>query len=316
MIAVGAQVLRGREMGTDPVIRAVGLAKRFDSHVALRRIDLEVSPGEVFGYIGPNGAGKTTTLRILLGLLQPSAGRAEILGHDCWLDSSAVHRHTGYLPADASLYPRMNGHQHITYFAALRKSESAKEAASALSQRLDLDLSRKTKELSRGNRQKLALVLAMMSRPRLLVLDEPTSGLDPLVQQDFHALLREHTQGGGSVLFSSHVLSEVERVADRVGIIRDGTLVAIESIHELHQKSLHDVSIQFAEAPNKGLFDRVVGLRDLAISGNTVTCSAPAPSLDALIKTVATEQVLDFNCSEADLEDMFLAYYGSENRDA
>jgi ABC-2 type transport system ATP-binding protein len=298
-----------------PVIRTEGLSKTFGRTTALTDLDLEVRAGEVFGYLGPNGAGKTTTLRLLLGMLRPTAGRAEVLGHDAWRDSVAVRRVVGYLPGEPTLYGRLTGRQHVEYFLHLRGGADDKPAL-ALAERLDLDLGRPARTLSKGNRQKLAVVLALMSAPPVLVLDEPTSGLDPLVQREFQALLREHTAGGGCVLLSSHVLAEVDRVADRIGVLRAGRLVAVERIDEMRAKSLHHVSARFGDAVAKAEFAGLPGVHDLVVDDRSMTCSAPQSALDALLKQITRHPVVDLGCVEAELEETFLTYYGNGTRDA
>ena len=299
----------------DAVIRTEALGKRFGRTAALTALDLTVERGEVFGYLGPNGAGKTTTLRLLMGMLRPSTGRAEVLGRDSWRDAVAVHGEVGYLPGEPFFYDRLTGRQHVEYIGALRRDPGTANAL-ALADRLDLDLGRPAHALSKGNRQKLALVLAMMSRPPLLLLDEPTSGLDPLVQQEFQALVHEHTADGGSVLLSSHVLGEVERVADRIGVLRAGLLVAVERIDDLRAKSLHHVSARFAEDVSPAEFSGIPDVRDVVVDGRSLTCSAPQSALDALLKRVARHQVVDLGCVEAELEETFLTYYGEGPRSA
>ncbi|HEV7187044.1 MAG TPA: ATP-binding cassette domain-containing protein [Blastococcus sp.] len=295
---------------SDVVIRTEGLGKRFGHAVALTGLDLSVGAGEVFGYLGPNGAGKTTTLRLLMGMLRPSTGRAEVLGRDAWRDAVAVHRAVGYLPGEPVFYPKLTGRQHIEYFGALRHDDDDRWAV-ALADRLDLDLDRPAHALSKGNRQKLAVVLALMSRPPVLILDEPTSGLDPIVQQEFQALMREHNGDGGSVLLSSHVLGEVERVADRIGVLRAGRLVAVERIDQLRAKSLHHVSARFGEDVSPAEFSGIPGVRDLVVDGRSLTCSAPQTALDALLRRITRHPVVDLGCAEAELEETFLTYYGS-----
>ena len=291
------------------VIRTEGLGKRFGRATALTALDLDVVAGEVLGYLGPNGAGKTTTLRLLMGMLRPSTGRAEVLGRDSWRDAVAVHRDVGYLPGEPVFYGKLTGRQHVEYFAALRRVADGARAG-GLADRLDLDLDRPAHALSKGNRQKLALVLALMSRPRVLILDEPTSGLDPIVQQEFQALVREHTADGGSVLLSSHVLAEVERVADRIGVLRAGRLVAVERIDDLRAKSLHHVSARFGEDVTGAEFAGIPGVRDLVVGGRSLTCSAPQTALDALLRRITAHPVVDLGCAEAELEETFLTYYG------
>jgi len=294
------------------VVRTAGLSKSYASVRALSGLDLCIQRGEVFGYLGPNGAGKTTTLRLLMGSIRPTSGSATVLGLDSWRDSVAVHRKVGYLPSDTAFYGRLTGSQHIRYFLHLRGTPDAKQALD-LAGRLDLDLTRPVRTLSKGNRQKLALVLALMSRPALLILDEPTTGLDPIVQQTFHAILAEHTANGGSVLLSSHVLGEVQRIADRIGVVRAGRLIAVEQLEVLRGRALHHVSARFAGRVDAAEFDRLPELRDIRIADGSLRCSAPRSALNALLKQIARHDVLDFECAEAELEETFLAYYGVED---
>ncbi|MBE1494067.1 ABC-2 type transport system ATP-binding protein [Amycolatopsis lexingtonensis] len=302
-------------MAGETVIRVEGLTKVYGRTEALRDVSFEIGPGEVFGYLGPNGAGKTTTLRLLMGMIRPTAGTAEVAGADSWRDAVAVHRAVGYVPGDTRLYDRLTGRQHVTYFGHLRGDPTGKRAE-VLADRLDLDLDRPARSLSKGNRQKLAVVLALMSAPRVLILDEPSSGLDPLVQHEFHALLREHTTTGGSVLFSSHVLAEVQRVADRIGVLRAGRLVTVDRVDDLRAKSLHHVRARFADDVPAAVFAAVPGVRDVAVDGGVLTCGAPEAALDALVKRIAQHRLLDFECVEADLEETFLTYYGPGTGDA
>jgi len=293
------------------VVRTTGLSKSYPSVRALSDLNLTIRPGEVFGYLGPNGAGKTTTLRLLMGSIRPTSGSATVLGLDAWRDSVAVHRKVGYLPSDTALYGRLTGSQHIRYFLHLRGTPDAGHARD-LAGRLDLDLTRPARTLSKGNRQKLALVLALMSGPTLLILDEPTTGLDPIVQQTFHAMVREHTANGGSVLLSSHVLGEVQRIADRIGVVRAGKLVAVERLEVLRGRALHHVTARFDGPVEAAEFDRLPELRDVRFVDGVLRCSAPRSALDALLKRVARHGVLDFECAEAELEETFLAYYGAD----
>ncbi len=302
------------------VIQTAGLSKSYGRTSALVDVDLEVHRGEVFGYLGPNGAGKTTTLRLLLGLLRPTRGQARVLGLDSWRQAPAVHARVGYVPGDPALYDKLTGRALTRYLGSLRGCYDGDGSlrgcydgahVAALAQRLDLDLDRPAGTLSKGNRQKLILVLAMMHRPELLLLDEPTSGLDPLVQVEFLAMMREHVAEGGSVLLSSHVLDEVQRVADRVGIIRAGRLVAIERLETLRARSLHRLRAHLADGVNLSEFAEVPDLHDLRLRDGVLTCSAPQSSLDALVKRLAAHEVLDLACEEAGLEETFLTYYGA-----
>jgi ABC-2 type transport system ATP-binding protein len=293
-----------------PVIRCDGVTKRFGATEALRGVDLVVDEGEVFGYLGPNGAGKTTTLRIIMGLTRAGDGRAELFGLDAWAHRDELHRRVGYVPGDVALYPRLSGRDHIDYVGHLHGVGRPPEAA-ALAERLDLDLDKQARQLSRGNRQKLALLLALMTRPELLVLDEPSSGLDPLVQREFHVLLAEHVTRGGTVLLSSHVLSEVQRVATRIGVLSAGRVVAVEQLDALRAKSLHHVEAQFDGAVQAAPFASVPGVRDVRMEDGVLRCDAPQTSLDPLLKLIARHPVVDLNCTEAELEETFLAYYST-----
>lgn len=296
-------------MRSEAPLTAQDLTKRFRRSRALDGVSLTLDPGEVFGYLGPNGAGKTTTIRILMGMLRPTSGHALVFGLDAWRDAQQVHRLVGYVPGEPSLYARLTGAQHVDYLCHLRGRDD-RSRAKGTAERLGLDLSKPSRTLSRGNRQKLAIVLAVMSEPRLLVLDEPTTGLDPLVQREVHVLVREHARNGGTVFLSSHVLGEVQRVAARIGVVRQGRLIAVERLDELSARSLHRVRASFSEPVSAEDFAGVPGVRDLATTAHTLSCSAPQSALDALLKRVSAHPVIDFECAEAELEDLFLGYYG------
>lgn len=291
-------------------MRTTGLTKCYGRLTALSDVSVRIDAGEVFGYLGPNGAGKTTTLRLLMGLIRPTAGSAAVLGLDSWRDHVEIHRRVGYLQGEVALYGKLTGRQHIEYFCHLR-GDSGQSGAIKLAARLDLDLDRAARTLSKGNRQKIAVVLALMSAPQLLILDEPTSGLDPLVQAEFHAILREHTARGGSVLLSSHVLAEVQRVADRIGVVRAGRLIAVERLEELRAKSLHHITARFAGPVPGAAFANLPAVRDLQVTGLVLTCTAPQSALNTLLKEVARHDITDFECAEAELEETFLTYYGT-----
>jgi ABC-2 type transport system ATP-binding protein len=211
------------------VIHTERLTKNYGPHRGITELDLDVQEGEIFGFLGPNGAGKTTTMRVLLDLIRPTSGRAEVFGIDTTADPVAIHRRLGYLPGEFDLYDRLTGAQTIEYFANLRGGVDAGYVAE-LVERLDLDPSRRFKEYSKGNKQKVGLIVALQHKPDLLILDEPTSGLDPLVQQTFFAMVRDARAEGRSVFLSSHIIDEVDRTCDRVAIIREGRLVQVDSI--------------------------------------------------------------------------------------
>src|SRR5450759_4071147 len=233
-----------REMAV-PAIRTSKLSKDYGARRGLFDLDLEVSPQEVFGYLGPNGAGKTTTIRLLMDMIRPTAGAAYVFGLDCRRDSIAVKRRVGYLPGDLPQFGSLRGREVVAYLAGMRGGVDSR-VVRALAERFDLDLSRRFREYSSGNKQKLGILLAFMHRPELLVLDEPTGGLDPLNQQEFYQLLREARNGGATVFLSSHILSEVEHVCDRVGILRAGRLVKVAQLEDLNHIRAHRVEIEFA----------------------------------------------------------------------
>ncbi|HVB46348.1 MAG TPA: ABC transporter ATP-binding protein [Streptosporangiaceae bacterium] len=300
-------------MSEQAAVRTQSLTKWYGRTLALDRLDLEVRAGEVLGFLGPNGAGKTTTLRLLMGYLRPSGGHAVVHGLDAWRDSVAVHASTGYLPGDLRLWPRLNGRQVIGQQGRLRGLDHDPRSAD-LAKRLDLDLDRPVGALSRGNRQKVGVLLALLGDPRVLLLDEPTSGLDPLIQQEFHQVLRERVDAGAAVMLSSHVLSEVERVADRVAIIRSGRLLMLESLAELRQKARHTVEVRFAvPLPPDDAFARVPGITDVRMDAGVLRCTMQGV-VDPLIKELARYHVADLNSRESDLEETFLALYGQRGQ--
>jgi ABC-2 type transport system ATP-binding protein len=296
------------------VIRAERLTKFYGEARGVIDVDFSVEAGEVFGFLGPNGAGKTTTIRLLLDLIRPTRGRLTVFGLDSRQDSVEIRKRMGYLPGDLRLYERMTGRELLTYFGHLRGPDGA-ASADPLAERLDLDLDRRIKELSRGNRQKVGLVQAYMHDPDLLVLDEPTSGLDPLVQETFYELVAEATERGGTVFLSSHVLSEVQHVADRVGLIREGRLDLIDSVENLRSRAFTQVEATFAEPPRPGAFAGVNGVSRVEQDGDVVRF-ALVGEIDALLKALARFHVKALDVREADLEDVFLARYRGEEPDA
>ncbi len=299
----------------ETVIRLDGITKYYGKQLGVADLDLEVQAGEIFGYLGPNGAGKTTTIRMLLDLIRPSSGKATVLGSDAQADSLKVRRSVGYIPSDPSLYGNLSGHDFLTYLASIRGGVSWPKVTE-LADRLQCDLSRPIGALSRGNKQKLAVIRAFMHQPQLLILDEPTSGLDPLMQAEFEEMVREANNAGTTIFLSSHILHEVEQLADRVGIIREGRLVTVEEITSLKSRAVRKFEIEFAgQAPAED-FARLDGVRNIQVQGNLLRCDV-AGNLDALIKTAARHTVVNVKTHEPNLEDIFLAYYGEDQeRDA
>ena len=290
------------------VIVADNLTKSYGTRRGVVELTFSVAPGEVFGYLGPNGAGKTTTIRTLLDFLRPTSGRASVLGLDSHRDSVQVHGRVGYLPGEFSLYDQMTAGEYLTYLANLRGGLPP-DRISALAERLDLELGVKIKTLSHGNRQKVGLVQAFMHRPELLVLDEPTQGLDPLIQQEFYALVGETSADGRTVFLSSHVMPEIERVCDRVGIIREGRLVAVEDIGDLRAKEIRTLEIHFAAPIRPDAFEGVPGVREVEVNGDVARITVGG-TMDAVIKRAAAFEIVDLRSHELGLEDIFLTFYG------
>jgi len=290
-------------------VETLGLSKSYGSGVrALADLDLRVEPGEVFGYLGPNGAGKSTTIRLLLGLIRPTGGKAEVFGLDTWRSGVASRRRTGYLPGDLRLADRLTGGEQLDSLERLRGRHDASRRKE-LCERLDVVLDRPIRQLSRGNRQKLGLVQAFMSSPDLVVLDEPSSGLDPLLQTELRRLLRETAEGGATVFLSSHSLDEVQHVADRVGVIRSGRLVDVDAVERLRERALRHVSITFADGVPADGFERLPGVRIVSSEGHVLRLTAPEAGMDALVKAAAAHRVADFVSQPADLEEIFLELY-------
>lgn len=295
-------------MNNEPAILTEGLTKHYGDVKALVDLDLEVKRGEVFGFLGPNGAGKTTMIRTILDLIHPTSGSASILGLDTREDAVEIRNHVGYLPSDLSMYPTLTGRDMITYFANLRDGVDWRYV-DALAERLQADLSKKVGDLSSGNRQKVGLILTFMNRPQVLIMDEPSAGLDPLMQREFQAMMREVAEEGRTVFLSSHTLSEVQRVADRVGIIRLGHLVDVEFVDDLRSKAIRTVELQFDGPVEASVFETVDGVRDVEVASHHATMSFDG-KMDNLLR-VATEHyiLVDVSTQEADLEEIFLEYY-------
>ncbi|MGH3392396.1 MAG: ABC transporter ATP-binding protein [Actinomadura sp.] len=273
----------------------------------LSGLDLTVRSGEVLGYLGPNGAGKSTTIRLLLDLIRPTSGGIRVLGRDPRVDAVGLHRRTGYLAGDFVVDGRQKAGECLAFLGNLRGGVPAARIAE-LADRLELDLHARIKSLSKGNRQKVGLVQAFMHDPELLILDEPTSGLDPLVQQTFLELVTEAKAAGQTVFMSSHIMSEVEAVADRVAIIREGRLVALDTVAGLRARSFLQVRIDFAVPVAAEEFTGLPGLTEVAVQGATLTCRVDG-SPDALVKAAALHTITGLRADTQDLEELFHSYY-------
>jgi ABC-type multidrug transport system ATPase subunit len=294
------------------IIQTEQLTKRYGASRGIEDVSLAVNEGEAFGFLGPNGAGKTTTIRTLLGLLRPTSGRAAIGGLDCWSQSPEVKRLIGYLPGEFTLDPSLTGAQIIQYLGHLRGGVD-QTYMRQLVERVELDPSRRFREYSRGNKQKVGLVQAFMHRPRLLILDEPTSGLDPLNQQEFYRMVAEVKAEGRTVFLSSHNLAEVERTCDRVGIIREGRLANVDSVASLKDIKTHEVELTFPGQAQSDWFDGVAGVRSVTVNngGNLLRLTVQG-NLGPVLQTAAQHQATNITTREPSLEEVFLRYYTPE----
>ena len=298
----------------DAAIRSEHLVKRYGHDRGLAGLDLEVNRGEVYGFVGPNGAGKTTTIRLIMDLLRPTSGRLQVLGLDPARDGVALRRRMGYLPGDFVVNGHQNGAELLSHLAHLRGGVPAARVQ-ALAERLGVDLGRRIRSLSKGNRQKLGVVQAFMHSPELLVLDEPTSGLDPLLQQEFVAMAREAAAAGQTVFMSSHVLSEVQRTSDRVGFIREGRMVAVEPVESLRERAVRRVEIQFSDPVAAEEFAGLPGVQDVEVSDGVLHCRLHGRA-DALVKAAGRHTALTLLSEEPDLEELFLTYYHGDSPQA
>jgi ABC-2 type transport system ATP-binding protein len=292
------------------IIETQHLTKSYGAHRGIVDVNLTVEQGEVFGFLGPNAAGKTTTIRTILDLIRPTSGRAFVFGVESRADPVAIHRRVGYIPGEFALYDRLTGGQTIRYFASLRGGVDPAYQA-ALIARLDIDPSRRFKEYSKGNKQKIGLVIALQHRPELLILDEPTSGLDPLVQQSFYALVREAKAEDRTVFLSSHILGEVERTCDRVAIIRDGRLVKVDRVEAFRDLANHHVELRFAGPVPAAEFERLPGVSEVASEDHLLRMRVTGP-ITPVVRAAARHELLDFVSREPSLEESFLAQYGQE----
>jgi len=291
-----------------PNIVCEDLTLYYGASRGIEGLDLTIEHGEIFGFLGPNGAGKTTTIRMLMGMLRPTRGRATVMGLDTWRDSTRIKLHTGNVPGDPRLYENMRVNDLLDYIDDFRPGPDPLRAE--LLERLDLDVSKKVKSLSRGNRQKVAILLAMMHDPEILILDEPSTGLDPLMQQEFYAILAEFKSRNKTVFLSSHILSEVERVCDRVGIVREGKLVDVRAIEELRLNKVRHMDISFAEPVDESEFRKLPQVLEVTGAGNRIRITMRG-EVDSLIKAIARYKVEDLTFTQPSLEDFFMSFYGA-----
>jgi ABC-2 type transport system ATP-binding protein len=293
-------------------IETTGLTKSYGRTRGVEDVDLEVRTGEIFGFLGPNGAGKTTVIRLLLDLIRPTRGQARILGLDAHRDAVAVHRHIGYVAGNPALYDRLTGRRCCTWLAGLR-GDPDPAGIDALAERLEVDLDRPIRDLSSGNRQKVALVQALAHRPAVLLLDEPTAWLDPMAQEVFAELVREATAGGATVFLSSHRLDEVQHLCDRVGIIAEGRMVAVERVDDLRHRAWRSITLEFTDPVDPAPFAALPGVADVTATGRVVRLRAEG-DLDPLVKVAAAHHVVDLVSEPPDLEEIFRSYFPANGR--
>jgi ABC-2 type transport system ATP-binding protein len=307
--------MKGHAMSRTPAILTSGLTKFYQrGKAALDGLNLTVQTGEIFGYLGPNGAGKTTTIRLLLDIIRPSSGSASLLGLDARKDSIGVHRRVGFLPGELNLWNGRTGRQVIDYLARIRGGVD-KTYVHSLTERLALDLSKSIRSYSSGNRRKLGLIIALMHKPDLLILDEPTNGLDPLMQQTFHELMIEARNDGRTVFLSSHILSEVQQICERVAILRDGKLQAVERVSDLTRVQFHWVTIRFRRPVDPVRLKGIPGVSDVSVegAGGDTLRFRLSGDFDPVLRAVNDQYLTEVRIHEPSLEEIFLTYYGGGN---
>lgn len=290
-----------------PAISLSHLTKRYGSSRGVDDISLKVEKGEVFGFLGPNGAGKTTTIRMLMDFIRPSSGTAKVLGLDAQKEPTQIHRRVGFLAGDMEMDPRMTGRQYLEYISNLRGGVPWSKVQTLID-RLQCETERKIGKLSRGNKQKIALISALMDEPDVLILDEPTSGLDPIMQSEFNQIIREHRKKGKTAFISSHDLSEVEQICDRIGFIREGKLVSVQPLKALTRQAFKKVTATFTAAVTAKEFDKVKGVSDVNINGKIVTMKL-AGDVTPLVKALSKHKLKDLTIQDANLEDIFMSLY-------
>lgn len=297
---------------SSPAIECHKLSKRYgrSKSYALKELDLQINTGEVYGFLGPNGAGKSTTIRTLMNFIQPTSGSATILGKDAVKQSVEIKKSVGYLPSDPGMYRKMTGKQFLDYMEELQPASSA-AYRHELVKRLKADTGKRLQDLSRGNRQKIAIIQAFMHEPEVLILDEPTSGLDPLMQEVFYALVHEAKQRGATVFTSSHILSEVQKMCDRVGIIRDGRLIDERSIADMINEASHTFDITFDGPVPLNDLKKVNGLKISSHDGNRASVHLQG-ELSPLFAVLARHKIIQLDAHQIDLEEMFMRFYHNE----
>jgi len=296
----------------ETVILIENLTKFYGKYQGVIDLNFEVKEGEIFGYLGPNGAGKTTTIRSILGFIKPKKGKIFIFGKDIEKEGYKIKKKTGYIPGDLALYENLTGMEFLKYMANLRGNVNW-NYVKELSERFNINLNQPIRSLSHGNKQKIGIIQAFMHKPDLLILDEPTLGLDPLMQYEFYHLISEVKREGKTVFLSSHILPEVERICDRVGIIREGKLVTVESIDTLKSHAFRELEVHFAKPVPKEAFSELPGIKDLKVEDSIIRFKVVG-SLDAVIKTAAHYEIVNIISHEPSLEEIFMSFYSGEGK--
>jgi len=303
-------------MNAQPAIILQDMKKSYGDIRALQGVDLRVETGEIFGFLGPNGAGKTTTLRCMLDLIRPDSGQISILGIDPQKDPVGVRARTGYLPGELNLDGNLSGRSILHYFNELRGAKSNPQRALELAERLDVDLSLPIKNLSHGNKQKIGLIQALMHDPQLLLLDEPTTGLDPLIQRELLQILAEARDAGATVFFSSHIISVVEHIAGRVGILRKGRIIEVSDTSDLLRRAVRRAHIRFRQPVDTTRFNQLPGVSVISEDGGRSVLVQVTGDMDGLIKELARQPVIEIETERPSLEEIFMTYYDATESEA
>ncbi len=286
------------------IVEVKDLTKFYGKNKGINKISFQINQGEIYGLMGPNGAGKTTTIRSMLNLITPDSGSTKIFGKDNLSQDEKAN--ISYLPGEYEMYSNLNGNQYLSYISNLRNAKQ--NNIQKLAEQLDLDLSKKINELSKGNKQKIGIIQTFMNNPMIAILDEPTTGLDPLKQHEFQNIIKEHNKLGCSILLSSHILNEIEDLCEKVGVIKNGELIASEKIAELKNKSIKKYEITFDQKPLKSNLSTIKGISNLKIKDNSCTFSIKG-NVDDMVKTISKFTVINIRILESDLEEIFLTYY-------
>ena len=286
------------------IVEVTNLTKFYGKNKGINKISFDINQGEIYGLMGPNGAGKTTTIRSMLNLISPDSGSTKIFGKDNLSQNEKAN--ISYLPGEYEMYSNLNGNQYLSYISNLRNAKQ--NNIQKLAEQLDLDLNKKINELSKGNKQKIGIIQTFMNNPMIAILDEPTTGLDPLKQHEFQNIIKEHNKLGCSILLSSHILNEIEDLCEKVGVIKDGELIASENIAELKNKSIKKYEITFDQKPLKSKLTKIKGISNLKIKDKNCTFSIKG-NVDDMIKTISKFTVINIRVLESDLEEIFLTYY-------